>query len=560
MCFGNAIAQASLIEEQAMLRIWTEEQTGSWTIKLEGRLKGPWVLELEQCLNKLTQKDTLILDLTGLEFVDTAGRYLLKLLKERGARFLASGPLMTELVADLDRPLIPGSNIGLMGVLMICAFLFALLRPALAQERTEFLNFARTAELARSRSLQVKVGRQGAMTAKYAVAQAKALRYGKMAVDASYLRLDGPIEINSGPVHVPLFGGAAIAVPPVRLAPNDLAHVRLEAGLPLFTGGRISNAIAAARAGQTAAEALNDDMEAAAVLESGQLYLGALLAADLVKLNEQALASYKRHLEEARTAYRLGAVAYYDVIRVETALADQEKRLIEARNHAELIEAALKTLLDLPESTAIVIQDCIFEAPEPQPFEQLKEAALAGNAALAALKKKLEALERATRMEQAEYFPQVIAVAGKETLTTKLPQTEPNWFVGMRASWALWDGGARKARAAARASEAAGVRLELRHAEEQLLLALRSALLEYHSQKSALNSARKTATLARTSLDLAGKRFAAGAGTSLEVIDANVALTAAETGEGNCLYQMNTAYLRLHRYLGDLSRVAAQIR
>jgi outer membrane protein TolC len=413
--------------------------------------------------------------------------------------------------------------------------------------------------MARERNVRVMAAKQDGATAGFAVDQAKALRYGRAAVEASYLRLDGPVDIVSDPVHVPLFGGLTLAVPPVVVAPANLLHVRFEAGIPIFTGGRITNAIAAARAGQAATESMSEDTEFSVILESSQLYLGALLSRDVVELHGQALESYRRHLENARTSFKMGVVANYDVVRAEAAVAEQEKRLTESRNRCDLIEAALRASLNLQAETPLELQGALFEPPSPQSLQEMQALAAKGNALLQALRKKVEALDRRTRMEKGEYLPQIVAVAGKETVTAKLAQTDPNWFAGVRATWTLFDGGARRAGIKARQSEAEKARIEERHAAEQIELAIRSALLEYESQRSALVSARKTADLAGESLRLATKRFAVGAGTSLEVLDANVALTAAEIGARSALYQMDTAYLRMHRYIGDIAEIASRI-
>lgn len=433
--------------------------------------------------------------------------------------------------------------------------------PALAQAPAApvTIDMAGVVELVRTRNLQVQASREGVSAARHKVEQAKALRLGKVDIDSSYLRLDDRIDITSSPVHVPLFGGVTLAVPPVVIAPQDLLHVRLEAGLPLYTGGKISNAIAQARAGERAAQALSGDTEAEVILRAERLYLGVLLGRDVVRLHEQALESYRKHLEEARTAHRLGIVAKYDVIRAETAVAEQEKRLTEARNRCALAEAALRTALDLPESAGVDIAGTLFEPPPPFSLAEAEAAALKGHRGLEALRQKVEALERAGRMAKADYLPQIAAVAGKETVTGKLAQTDPNWFAGVRATWSLFEGGARRARVAEKASECAQARIELRHAEEQVRLAVRSALLDYESQKSALESARKAVELARESLRLATRRFGVGTGTSLEVLDANLALTAAETGARNALYQMDVAYLEMHRHTGDIAEVALRI-
>ncbi len=87
-----------------MLRITSHENAETVCLKLEGRLKGAWVPEMEKSWRKASADRTkaLIVDLTDVEFVDTAGKYLLALMHARGARFLAATPLMTELVAEIS--------------------------------------------------------------------------------------------------------------------------------------------------------------------------------------------------------------------------------------------------------------------------------------------------------------------------------------------------------------------------------------------------------------------------------------------------------------------------
>jgi len=86
-----------------MLRITSHENAETIRLKLEGRLKGAWVLEMEKCWRKATsdRNKALIVDLTDVEFVDTAGRYLLALIHARGASFVAVTPLMSALVAEI---------------------------------------------------------------------------------------------------------------------------------------------------------------------------------------------------------------------------------------------------------------------------------------------------------------------------------------------------------------------------------------------------------------------------------------------------------------------------
>ena len=86
-----------------MLRITSQENADAVHLKLEGMLKGAWVPETEQYWRsaRSNRNKALIVDLTDVEFVDTAGKYLLALMYAHGARFVASTPLMSELVAEI---------------------------------------------------------------------------------------------------------------------------------------------------------------------------------------------------------------------------------------------------------------------------------------------------------------------------------------------------------------------------------------------------------------------------------------------------------------------------
>ena len=87
-----------------MLRITSHENAESVCLKVEGILKGAWVPEMERSWRKAhsDRNKALIVDLTDVEFVDTAGRYLLALMHAHGASFVAVTPLMTELVAEIS--------------------------------------------------------------------------------------------------------------------------------------------------------------------------------------------------------------------------------------------------------------------------------------------------------------------------------------------------------------------------------------------------------------------------------------------------------------------------
>jgi ABC-type transporter Mla MlaB component len=89
-----------------MLRITVQDEPDQVTLKLEGNLGGIWVAELEdswRAVNSTLAGGSLCLDLTAVDRVDSAGNYLLALLRRSGAQLIASGTAMSELVRSIAR-------------------------------------------------------------------------------------------------------------------------------------------------------------------------------------------------------------------------------------------------------------------------------------------------------------------------------------------------------------------------------------------------------------------------------------------------------------------------
>lgn len=473
---------------------------------------------------------------------------------------------------DLSNPAFPGlerrahawrrtgahsSVLALLGGSIALA-VFSIAPPACLAQQPLGLDLESVANLARTRSWTSKQAHQEAATADAVARRVESMRWGQVDFQSQYLRFNDPIQIQSPiPSHlVPVLGLKSLTTP---VAPQDNLHTDLQAGAPLFTGGKITNAIREAKAGSKAAAAAANDTDDDVILRAEQTYLSALLARQVVDLNESALRSYKEHLEHAESAFRLGTAAKYDVIRAEAAVADQEKRLTEARNQLALAEAALRTALALEDSTAVEIDGHLFEIAEDVDLNQAMNFAVQKSPLLKALQDKIAADRSAVRVQQGDYLPQVTALAGKELVTSKLAQTDPTWYAGARVTLQLFDGGERRARVSEERSRLHSTEFEYHHAEEGVRLAVRSAYLNLQSQRSELASAQKTAELAAESLRLASKRFEVGTGTSLEVLDANVSLTASKIGVQQALYGIDVAYLSIHRYQGDIAEVAGRI-
>jgi anti-anti-sigma regulatory factor len=87
-----------------MLRITADEKPRILSFRLEGRLEGPWVEELEKCWRDMVERagtPALRVDLTGVTFVDAAGKAQLTAMHRQGAEFAADDCLTSAIVSEI---------------------------------------------------------------------------------------------------------------------------------------------------------------------------------------------------------------------------------------------------------------------------------------------------------------------------------------------------------------------------------------------------------------------------------------------------------------------------
>ncbi|TAM78711.1 MAG: hypothetical protein EPN47_20195 [Acidobacteria bacterium] len=84
-----------------MLKITYSDTPGSINVKLEGKLSGPWVDELERSwVEHLPHSSgNVLIDLSGVTYIDSEGKRLLSRMVEKGV-CLEGTRLMTKYVID----------------------------------------------------------------------------------------------------------------------------------------------------------------------------------------------------------------------------------------------------------------------------------------------------------------------------------------------------------------------------------------------------------------------------------------------------------------------------
>jgi len=223
---------------------------------------------------------------------------------------------------------------------------------------------------------------------------------------------------------------------------------------PLYAGGRIAGARAAARAGAEAADAALSQSRTGLRADVAQAFGGVLAANAGLLAARRLVQSIQTATAQTRLRFKAGEVPATDVQQAEARLAEADALLAGATGQHDAMRARLARLTGLkPEVLAPLPAD----PPLPATLDEALAAAEAHAPAIARAKAGLAAAQGQARMAKAEGLPQVAAYAEASSVRD---QFFPGYrgdlaSAGVRARWNFFASG--RVRAEGQAADA-GVR------------------------------------------------------------------------------------------------------
>jgi outer membrane protein len=333
--------------------------------------------------------------------------------------------------------------------------------------------------------------------------------------------------------------------------PTSSLGADLSASQLLFDFGQTWGRWRAAQAGAEAQRASEGTTQQQLILGARTAFFGARTQRDLVRVARETLANQQRHLEQVQGFVEVGTRARIDLAQIRTDRANAAVQLINAENAYETAKVQLNQAMGVEADTDYDLGDETLGpvAGEDASTDELLKEALAARPEVAALEAQVRAQQLNVEALSGGYWPSfgVSTGAGAGAGAGALGW---NWSAQLTMNWQLFQGLAttaqvREARAALSSAEAQRdlLRQQVRLQVDQARLAVRGA-------KAALAAAGEALAAARERLELAEGRYQTGAGSILELGDAQVALTTAAAQEVRAEANVALARAQLIQALG----------
>mgnify|MGYP001499167986 FL=1 len=309
---------------------------------------------------------------------------------------------------------------------------------------------------------------------------------------------------------------------------QSLIHPTLSTIVPLYTGGAIAAAQAAARSGVDVAEAAGDGVREAQRLSLAKAYFGEVLATQVLAVSRETLAGFEGHLANSRKLQQQGQISQARVLQVVVARDSAQRNLQRAEGE---YAAAVQTLQQLLRSTqAVDPTNTLFVLSQPlAPVQDYLSHAEASHPALRQARALETTARHGTELAQAARRPTVFAFGSINLNRRNELLTEPDWIVGIGMRYTLWPQVDRSSNEAAALAREEAAESATREAWTQIQTGIHQSWQLTESARREYLSLASSIAAARESLRVQEVSFKEGVGTMSELIDARNALAQART-------------------------------
>jgi outer membrane protein TolC len=313
--------------------------------------------------------------------------------------------------------------------------------------------------------------------------------------------------------------------------------------VPLLAGGRVVSAAAAAELEAAAARRQLARSRAELVFNVTSTFYALLgqdraIAATLQA--REALLAHRRKTEELIAARKAARV---DRLNIAVRIAELDHGLIVERGQRAVYQRLLASLLGIARVPDAGLQPAgeLGTAAAAPDAERVLAAAVARRPDMAALELRIRAQAERVDAARAAYWP---VLAAKGTYGARLSSDgkyDDLGFAGLELALPLFDGLATPARVDEQRAALRALRERRRQLELSIRRQVESALIELRSATARAAATEKAIAMARESLRIARAKAALGRGTTMDVLDAQAALLAAETRHCQARVDRHTA-------------------
>jgi len=288
-----------------------------------------------------------------------------------------------------------------------------------------------------------------------------------------------------------------------------------------------------------------------------------VLNRELVSVNEQSVHLLEAQLKDQQNRFEAGTVPRFNVLQAEVALYNQLPLLITAQNNLRIAKIVLAKTLGLdfqPRRGESPPLEVVGEMPYIPRTISLANAIELGKERRPFLKQaRANVLNQKEQVRAAagQWLPTITTTGGGEWISSPTNSSwhdiSKGWIAQVQGSLPIWDSGA----IAGQVIQQRALLFEAKNTYDddvrQVELEVQTAYSNLQQNQELIKSQEKNVEQAEEALRLAKARLDAGAGTQLDVLNAQVQLLTAQSTRLQALFGYNSSLAEFDRVTGAQS-------
>jgi outer membrane protein TolC len=285
-----------------------------------------------------------------------------------------------------------------------------------------------------------------------------------------------------------------------------------------------------------------------------------LFAGELLKVVHLAIERSRQNLHQVVSRGQAGRASEFDRLRAQVQVSSMRADSIRSENDLRLAAMALKDIVGIDLDQPIEMRGTfrIDTSLDINDLQGLLDRGMANRPELARIIRQLEYQERNVEFERAAGRPLLDLVATGQTqfqsnefdLADK--EWRKSWNTGVVLNIPIFDGKRTGARVARAKQSLRRAEYERKRLEREVHLQVQQAYYDVEEASERIEANRDAVLQAEQGLRMAESRYANGAGTLLEILDAQLALVQTRTENAMARSDRGLALMRLERSVGVL--------
>jgi outer membrane protein TolC len=295
------------------------------------------------------------------------------------------------------------------------------------------------------------------------------------------------------------------------------------------------------------------------ITRARKTFYGVVLARDVLEMMRQNLRNAEENHANVKLLSDQGLVSEYDFLRSSVRVDNLRPEVMQYENNLQATLNNLKILLSIPFDSKVNVEGALTFSPvEEEILRGATATVLEGNPSLAAMHDQADLNDAIISVERSGYLPTLSAfgnyqyTAQKNRFAVSFPDFITSSTVGLSLSMNIFSGFQTNARVEAAQLDLRKTQENIAGMESGLQTTAESVTLELRNTRQRIEAQSRTVEQADKGYRIATTRYKNGAGTLLEVNDAQLALTVATVNRLQALYQYLAASADLDQLIGRI--------